>query len=73
MGLIPSPASLVSLGLARLFRGLRTGDQLTLLAGAALAALGYLRRSADKERVLVRREVLKPGQSLVIRAHDADD
>jgi hypothetical protein len=67
MGLIPEPRSLVSLGTSRLFRGLRTGDQRTLLTGAALAAFGWWRLSGGPKKELVHREVLREGQSLVIR------
>jgi hypothetical protein len=67
MGLIPEPRSLVSSGTARLFRGLRTGDQRALLTGAALAALGWWRKSAAPKKELIHREVLGEGRSLVIR------
>ena len=67
MGLIPDPRSLISLGTTRLFAGLRTGDQRTLLTGAAIAALGLWRRSAGPKKVLLHREVVREGSSLVIR------
>lgn len=67
MGLIPDPGSLVSMGAARLFQGLRTGDQRALLTGAAIAAFGLWRRSAGPKRVLVHRSVVREGSSLVIR------
>ncbi|HVR33747.1 MAG TPA: hypothetical protein VMS74_13695 [Acidimicrobiia bacterium] len=67
MGLIPDPGSLVSMGAARLFQGLRTGDQRALLTGAAIAAFGLWRRSARPKRVLVHRSVVREGSSLVIR------
>ena len=67
MGLIPEPGSLVSMGSARLFQGLRTGDQRALLTGAAIAAIGLWRRSAGPKRVLVHRSVVREGSSLVIR------
>lgn len=67
MGLIPDPGSLVSMGATRFFRGLRTGDQRTLLAGAALAAFGWWRKSAGEKKVLVHRTVVEDGASLVIR------
>lgn len=67
MGLIPDPGSLVTSGVTRLFRGLRTGDQRALLTGAAIAALGLWRRSSGPKKTLVHREVVKEGSSLVIR------
>lgn len=68
-----NPSHLVTQGLRRAFRGLRTGDQATLLLGAALAAFGLLRRSREPRRELLRRETLKSGESLVIREHGGDD
>ena len=70
MGLIPEPSSLVTSGVSKLFRGLRTGDQRALLAGAAMAALGLWRRSSAPKRTLIHREVVKEGSSLVIRNAD---
>ncbi|MEX2654961.1 MAG: hypothetical protein WD532_08035 [Acidimicrobiia bacterium] len=67
MGLIPDPRSLVSLGTARLFQGLRTGDQRAVFTGAALAVFGWWRRSAQPNKVLVHRSVVREGSSLVIR------
>ncbi|MEX2280760.1 MAG: hypothetical protein WEA76_11820 [Acidimicrobiia bacterium] len=67
MGLIPDPRSLVSLGSARLFQGLRTGDQRALVTGAALAAFGWWRKSAGPKKVLIHRSVVREGSSLVIR------
>jgi hypothetical protein len=70
MGLIPDPRSLISMGTTRLFAGLRTGDQRTLLSGAAIAALGLWRRSAGPKKVLIHRAVVREGSSLVIRNGD---
>lgn len=67
MGLIPDPRSLVSLGSARLFQGLRTGDQRALLTGAAFVAFGWWRKAAGPKKVLLHRSVVKEGSSLVIR------
>lgn len=71
MGLIPNPASLLAQGATRFFHGLRVGDQRMLLSGAAMAALGLWRRSAKPKKVLLARETVRPGQSLVIR-HGSD-
>lgn len=59
--------NLVSMGLQRAFRGLRTGDQRVLLAGAFLLAVGLWRRGAGKERRLVYRTEVAAGRTLVIR------
>jgi hypothetical protein len=67
MGLIPEPASLITTGASRFFQGLRTGDQRTLLTGAAIAAVGLWRRVARPKKVLISRTVVKEGSSLVIR------
>lgn len=67
MGLIPDARTLVSLGTTRLLQGLRTGDQRALLMGAAVAAFGWWRKSAGPEKVLVHREVVEEGRSVVIR------
>lgn len=72
MALIPDPATLVSRGAARLFRGLRTGEQTTVLTGAVIAAFGLWRKTLEPRRTLIRRETLKPGQSVVIRSHEGD-
>ena len=67
MALIPDPRKLVSLGATRLLAGLRTGDQRTLLSGAAIAAFGLWRRSAGPEKTLIHRSMVREGSSLVIR------
>lgn len=67
MALIPDPRSLISMGATRLLGGLRTGDQRTLLSGAAIAAFGLWRRSAGPKKVLIHRSVVPEGSSLVIR------
>lgn len=67
MGLIPEPRSLIAAGTARLFQGLRTGDQRALLMGAAIAAYGWWRNSSGPKKVLVHRSVIKEGRSLVVR------
>lgn len=67
MGLIPAPASLITTGLARLFQGLRRGDQRALLIGAGIAAFGWWRNTAKPRKVLVHRSVVREGASLVVR------
>lgn len=55
-------------GVTRALRGVRTGDQRSLYAGAALIAFGLWRRSRDKEtRKLIYRRTLRPGEALLIR------
>ncbi|MEX2422818.1 MAG: hypothetical protein WD990_02465 [Acidimicrobiia bacterium] len=70
MAVIPDPRSLISMGATRLFAGLRTGDQRTLLSGAAIAAFGLWRRSAGPKKVLLHRSEVREGSSLVIRNGD---
>jgi hypothetical protein len=58
----------VASGVGRALKGLRTGDQRSLLTGAALIAFGLWRRSREREtRKLVYRKVLTPGQAILIR------
>lgn len=71
MGLIPNSSSLLTQGASRFFHGLRVGDQRMLLTGAAMAAVGWWRRSARPKKVLLARETVREGQSLVIR-HGTD-
>ncbi|HSJ28610.1 MAG TPA: hypothetical protein VLB67_10390 [Acidimicrobiia bacterium] len=68
MGLIPEPGTMLAVGAARFFQGLRTGDQRALLAGAALAAFGWWRRSSPPKKTLIHRSVVRDGSSLVIRS-----
>ncbi len=63
--------NLLTRGTILFFRGLRTGDQPRLLAGAALVVVGLWRRSLRRE--LVHREVLRRGRSLVVRAGSGDE
>ncbi len=65
--------NLISRGTTLAFRGLRTGDQPRLLAGAALVALGLWRRSRRRRRELVYRRTLRAGQSLVVRSRRGDE
>ena len=65
--------NLISRGTILAFRGLRTGDQPRLLAGAALAALGLWLRSRRRPPELVYRRELRPGQSLVVRTRRGDE
>lgn len=56
----------VSAGATRVLRGLREGDQRTLLTGAALAAYGLLKKSGPQRELIARREVPR-GSTVVIR------
>jgi hypothetical protein len=71
MPILPTPASILRRGVTRFFRGLREGDQRTLLTGAAIAAVGFLRRS-DSERTLIHTQELEDGQSVVVRRTSPD-
>lgn len=53
-------------GLARTFRGLRTGDPQLILMGAALLAFAWL-RSRPSEKVLIYKKTLKEGQAVNVR------
>ena len=57
-------------GVTYLFRGLRQGDQRTLLMGGAVIAWVLLRR--DHGRTLVHRSVVRDGSSLVIHTSGGD-
>lgn len=59
--------NLISSGTTIAFRGLRTGDQPRLLAGAALVALGLWLRSRGRQRELVYRRELRAGEALAVR------
>lgn len=63
----PDSASLLAGGASRMLRGLRTGDQRMLFAGAALVLLGWWRRPSARQRTLVFREELRPGRSVIVR------
>lgn len=54
-------------GVARAFRGVRSGDQQVLLTGAALAALGLWHRSNKKKKELLYRKTVREGSSIVVR------
>lgn len=62
-----SQSRLVRSGIRRAFRGIREGDQRNLLAGAAIAAFGWWRRSSTPTRELLYRQELRDGQSVVVR------
>jgi hypothetical protein len=64
---IPFPSNLAADGVARVWRGLRQGDQRGLLLGAAMLAVSWLRESRGPERTLIKRIVLPAGESVVIR------
>lgn len=67
MPLIPGPARLIGDGAGRAFRGLRTGDQRSLLIGAAMVGFGLLRRSAPAKKELLVRQVVPEGATVVVR------
>lgn len=72
MPIIPDPSSLMFQGITRAFRGLRQGDQRMLLVGAALVAIGWLRRTGGPERVLLHRQAIPEGSSVVVRYGHGD-
>lgn len=73
MPLMPRPTGLISNGVDRAFNGLRTGDQQSLFIGAALVALGLWRRTSGPKKTLIHRQVLSPGESLVVRERRPGD
>lgn len=60
------PGSPRTLGTAAALRGLRTGDQRTLLGGAALLALGWWQSQEGQRELIYRREV-PLGSTVVVR------
>jgi hypothetical protein len=70
--LIPSPGQMIGLGTQRFFRGLRQGDQRTLLAGAALLALGWFRKTAAPQKELLYRKQVPVGSTIVVRHRKGD-
>lgn len=62
--IIPTSAE----GSRRVWQGLRQGDQKAVLLGAAMIAWNWWRSSARKQKVLIHREVLDGGESVVIRS-----
>lgn len=52
-------------GLARGFRGIRTGDQRSLYTGALLVAYGLWKRNRGR-RELVYRRTLNPGEGILV-------
>lgn len=72
MPLIPDPTSLIGSGTARVFRGLREGDQRTLLIGAALLALGWWKKTAGPDKELLYRRQVPVGSAVVVRYRKGD-
>jgi hypothetical protein len=72
MPLIPPPSQLMGLGTQRLFRGLRQGDQRALLAGAAMLAFGWLRKTGAPKKELIYRKEVPVGSTVVIRHRKGD-
>jgi hypothetical protein len=56
----------VAAGTTRVLRGLREGDQPTLLGGAAILAYGLLKKRGPERELIARREV-PIGSAVVIR------
>jgi hypothetical protein len=54
-------------GLARGFRGVRTGDQRSLYTGALLLAYGLWRRNRGRRDLLYTR-TLNPGEAIIVKA-----
>ena len=71
MGLIPSPTTMKSMGVARLWTGLRTGDQRSVLLGAGLFAISWLRLSRGPKKTLLYSKTIPEGSSFVIRTGQA--
>ena len=67
MGLIPTPAALRAMGVSRVWNGLRTGDQRTLLFGAGMFAVSWLRSHSEPKKKLLYRKTIPAGSSFVIR------
>ena len=54
-------------GLARGFRGVRTGDQRSLYTGALLLAYGLWKRNRGRRELLYTR-TLNPGEAIIVKA-----
>ncbi len=67
MALIPSASMMKAAGAQRLWNGLRTGDQRTLLMGAGLYAVAWLRANRGPKKELLFRKTIPEGSSFVIR------
>lgn len=59
--------NLKPLGITRAIRGLREGNQPTLVTGLALIAIQYLRNSTNKKELVYRKKV--PIGSMVVVRH----
>jgi len=73
MGLIPSPTSMKSMGVARLWNGVRTGDQRSVLLGAGLFAISWLRLNRGPKKTLLYSKTVPEGSSFVIRTGQPGD
>ena len=67
MGLIPNPKMMKAAGAQRLWSGIRTGDQRTLLLGGALYGIAWLRSNRGPKKELLYRKTIPKGSSFVIR------
>lgn len=71
--MIPSPTTMKSMGVARLWNGLRTGDQRSVLLGAGLFAISWLRLSRAPKKTLLYSKTIPEGSSFVIRTGQAGE
>lgn len=67
MPLIPTPKMMKGAGAARMWTGVRTGDQRALLIGAGLYAVAWLRANRGPKKELLYRKTIPEGASFVIR------
>jgi hypothetical protein len=65
--------NVISTGLRVLFGGMRRGNSALAGMGAALVAVGWLRKTARPKRELLYARTLRRGQGLRIRMLGADD
>lgn len=65
--------NLIGTGLRQLAGGLRRGNAALAGLGAALMAVGWLRRTARPKRELLYARTLKPGETLRIRLVEGDE
>lgn len=71
MGLIPSPTALKAMGIHRLWNGIRTGNQRTLLLGAGMFAISWLRSNSGPKKELLYSKTIPDGSSFVVRSGKA--
>ena len=59
--------TLLSSGINRTLRGLRTGDRKALLGGLAMLVFGLWRSRRNRPSKVISKTTVKPGETLVIR------